>query len=341
MDCKEQPENFPDFYWQMIKIWCEIKNMTESIDNPFDIRRQYLWFNENITLNKEQLNWKEWRDNEINTIHDILNQKGQFLTAAEIELKFNYKCDIMMYNRLKSAIPQEWRRLVKTMQIQSEAISSNEEVHIRVGKINKNINMVKNNEIYWIIVNDIRIESIIINKLQRDFNIDEEQCKIVFTMPKVITNTKVRAFQYKLLYNLVPTNLYLKKIQKSDTDICHWCTKLDETTHYFVLCEALQPFWNSFTKWCQGMLNEDINFTVENIIVGILKINVKYNTINACILLAKWHIYKNKLNQSETFFYKYLCELKYYINIEKSIAVKNNKLTEYTSKWQSVEDYLT
>ena len=89
------------------------------------------------------------------------------------------------------------------------------------------------------------------------------------------------------------------------------------------------------------MINEEINFTVENIIVGILINNTKYDTINACILLAKWHIYKNKLNLSDTFLYKYLCELKYYINIEKTIAVKNNKLTEYPKKWKIVEDQLT
>jgi hypothetical protein len=341
MNCKKQPEVFPDFYWDMMKVWNEIKNSTEPIDTPFDIRRQYLWFNENITLDKEQLNWQIWRDKGINMIHDILNVKGEFLTALEIEHKYNYKCDIMTYNRLKCAIPQEWRRLVKTMQIPAQAININEDIHIKIGKTNKNINKIKNNEIYWILVNDIRTESIIIEKLQRELNIEEEKCKLVFTMAKVVTNTKVRAFQFKLLYNLIPTNLYLKRIQKSDTDICPWCTKLDETAHYFARCEALVPFWNSFTKWCQGMLNEDINFTIENIIVGILINNVKYNTINACLLLAKWHIYKNKLNHSEIFFYKYLCELKYYIKIEQSIAVKNNKLAEYESKWKTVEEYLT
>jgi hypothetical protein len=89
------------------------------------------------------------------------------------------------------------------------------------------------------------------------------------------------------------------------------------------------------------MLNEDINFTVEDILVGILVNNEKYDTLNACILIAKWHIYKSKLNQTDAFFYKYLCELKYYVNTEKAIDLKNNKLHEYTLKWQKVEDQLT
>jgi hypothetical protein len=124
-------------------------------------------------------------------------------------------------------------------------------------------------------------------------------------------------------------------------DICRWCTKLDDEAHYFGLCPALESFWNSFTGWCQGFLNEDIKFTIEDILVGILINNTKYNTINACILLAKWHIYKSKLNETDAFFYKFLCELKYYLHIERIIAVKNNKLEEHNLKWHMVEDHLT
>jgi hypothetical protein len=89
------------------------------------------------------------------------------------------------------------------------------------------------------------------------------------------------------------------------------------------------------------MLEEEINFTVNDVLVGILEKSIKYETLNAILLIAKWHIYKNKLNQSDTFFYRFLCELKYYINLEKSIALKNNQLMKYNNKWQKVEEHLT
>jgi hypothetical protein len=116
---------------------------------------------------------------------------------------------------------------------------------------------------------------------------------------------------------------------------------MDDTAHYFVSCPNLTPFWSSFTQWCQGMLEEKINFTVEDVLLGILETGIRVDTLNACILIAKWHIYKNKLNQEDTFFYIYLCELKSYINTEKNIALKNNKLSQYTHMWQPVEEYLT
>jgi hypothetical protein len=89
------------------------------------------------------------------------------------------------------------------------------------------------------------------------------------------------------------------------------------------------------------MLEEEINFTIVDVLVGILEKPKMHETINAILLIAKWHIYKNKLNQADTFFYKFLSELKDYIILEKTIAQKNNKLTQFASKWDKVEEYLT
>jgi hypothetical protein len=89
------------------------------------------------------------------------------------------------------------------------------------------------------------------------------------------------------------------------------------------------------------MTNKPLTITLENIIVGFTIKERNIDTLNACMLLAKWHIYKQKLNQSEIFFYKFLCELKYFIKIEKIISIKNNKLQEYIDKWEIIENYIT
>jgi hypothetical protein len=153
LSCAEKPIDLPDFYWDMILSWCEMKSITESIDTPFDIRRQCLWLNENITINKNQINWDSWKDKGINIIHDIVNKAGYFLTTQEIEQKYNFKCDFLKYNNLKDAIPSPWRSLLKTMQIPEETMNFKESAHVNLGKSTKSINLVKNKEIYWIFVN--------------------------------------------------------------------------------------------------------------------------------------------------------------------------------------------
>jgi hypothetical protein len=75
--------------------------------------------------------------------------------------------------------------------------------------------------------------------------------------------------------------------------------------------------------------------------LGITENAVKNEVINACLLLAKWSIYRTKLNDSPIFFYNYLCDLKYHLMIEKTIALRNNKLEIYDKLWSTIEDELT
>jgi hypothetical protein len=107
-------------------------------------------------------------------------------------------------------------------------------------------------------------------------------------------------------------------------------------------CETTIVFWNNFkTWWCNLTGGQDIQINKETVILGFTD-NYKIRiALNACLLFAKWHIYKSKLNQSPPFFYKYLCNLKHNLVIEKTIALKNNKLLMYNQVWHEIENYIT
>jgi hypothetical protein len=64
-------------------------------------------------------------------------------------------------------------------------------------------------------------------------------------------------------------------------------------------------------------------------------------TLNACLLLAKWYIYKCKLSDEKLFFYKFLCDMKFYIIIEKTINIEQGKLDSYNKIWKNIDDNLT
>ena len=89
------------------------------------------------------------------------------------------------------------------------------------------------------------------------------------------------------------------------------------------------------------MAGDNINLNKTDIIVGFLASYNKKAILNNCILLAKWNIYKSKLNQSDISFYKFLCDIKYNIQIEKAIAIKNNQLTNFDKLWEMVESFVT
>jgi hypothetical protein len=341
MECLTRPKDFPDFYWEVLKYWFEIKSLVTMQDNVPDIRRECLWLNKNIKVNKKEVRWYSWQKKGINIIHDLLTKQGTFLTAQEIENKYNVKCNILKYNALKDAIPLDWRKKLKTMQVSAEAISFEEHLNLKINNIPKSIKTITNKDLYWTLIKKKQEKAIIIDSIGKTLNIDENTWKIIFKIPHILKDTKIRTFQYKLLFNLIPCNLYLFRIKKSDTDKCNTCQSLDDIAHYFYKCQTLQRFWNNFSRWWKNVTNNSINLDTKTIIVGITNMHTKNQLLNACILLAKWHIYKTKLNQSQIFFYKFLCDLKYYLIIEKSIALRNNNILAYQSLWYELEEHLT
>ena len=203
------------------------------------------------------------------------------------------------------------------------------------------IEKVTNKDIYWVHIRKKQEKPIIKEKLEQILGINDDEWESIFLIPKTVKNTKIRVFQYKVLFNLIPCNLYLKRISKSDTDKCDKCGLLDDIFHYLCECNEIQTFWSRFGNWWKAMMEIDIQLDQKSIFVGWLENMKSVDELNACILIAKWHIYKSKLNSESVFFYKFLCELKYALMIEKKIALRNENMQRYNATWQKIEEYIT
>jgi hypothetical protein len=245
---------------------------------------------------------------------------------------------------LKQSIPQEWRKKLKTMTIPLDAISFDETITLPIDKIDKPINLITNKDFYWVLIKNCQHNPIVLDRILQDLKIEDKQSykwgKNVM-VSKAVRDTRLKTFQYKILFNLIPCKVYLKIIKKSDTHNCDKCNEKEDIDHYFFNCEYIKPFWNSFKQWWKNITDEEIILECSTVKIGILESPEKNETLNACIIYAKWHIYKNKLNYEDTFFYKYLCDLRYYILIEKNIALRQNKLRNYNKKWQIIEEHMT
>jgi hypothetical protein len=104
----------------------------------------------------------------------------------------------------------------------------------------------------------------------------------------------------------------------------------------------MQNFWNSFKRWWETIFESKLpEWNEKAIMIGILENTDKYQNLNACILLAKWYIYKTKLGQKDIFFYRFICDVKYYLVIEKTIALNQEKLKQYNIMWQTIEEQIT
>jgi hypothetical protein len=84
-----------------------------------------------------------------------------------------------------------------------------------------------------------------------------------------IKETKLKAFQYKILYFLIPCNLYLRRIGKSATDKCDKCGNLDDIKHYLAGCPETEQIWSQLSRWWSEMVGKELTITERDIMLGM------------------------------------------------------------------------
>jgi hypothetical protein len=340
LETKTNCSNMDPFYWTIVKSWNLVMQKSNMELDTFDIRRQWLWLNKNIKINRKELKWKSWRAHGINIIHDIVNNQGNFLTTMEIDDRYKLKVNFLQYNALKDAIPREWRENLKSMKIERNAISADEPPFVIMNKQNVPVQLITNKTIYWELIDKIKIAAVTKDKWIKLLDLNEENWENIFDVAKIIRDTKIRTFQYKLLFQLTPCNLYLYKIGRSNSFKCHFCNMIDNIKHYFYECEDTKGFWFGFQNWWKNMTNNTIIVTLKMAMIGILDKGQNSDSLNACLQMARWYIYIEKLNLNNPFLYKFLCLLKYKIKIERNICQRSNQIKQFERIWQNIEEYL-
>ena len=173
---------------------------------------------------------------------------------------------------------------------------------------------------------------------------ENEDWKLIFKMYAAIKDTRTKAFQYKVLNNLLPCNLYLKRIGKSDTDKCPKCNMLDDQMHYLVQCPEVALIWTQLSRWWKGLSDQEISFSARDIILGLAQRPYKMvmkAQLDDILLAVKWRIYANKQMGENTCFYQILCSIRNTINVLKLISARNNRHSRHEETWGEIENHLT
>jgi hypothetical protein len=333
----------PKFDLQVFEAWERIKEAPE--DDPFKLRREILWFNKMIKIRGREICYKHWNRKGIVMLHDILEKDGSFKGIAKMVEEYGEEIKTMEYNGLISAIPSNWKKAVKSMKIPRHAISNLEQPFVSCSKRLLALSIVDNRDVYWELVAKKRTMPISAGKWCNRYQIDMEDWKMVFKQFSIISDTRLKAFQFKILYNLTLCNLYLKRIGKSDTDKCPKCNELDDIIHYFVECTEIKIIWNQLSNWWNGLTNQNFTITARDIMLGLEKKRatklVMHEQLAQIILAVKWTIYVNNQLGEKTCFYQILCSIQNMIEIQRLIAARKQKITNHNLIWGEIENYLT
>ena len=326
-DCNLKSEHILFFvknlFWSdVLKAWLYI-NFKK--DWEVNASSQMIWCNSNIlvaqkpvlnvTVIKQGLLWiKQLYDNHVLKSAKRVNEE--------------YGLSVMDYNSIVSAIPKSWRS-----QLTGECTLHE---HVLISDLYR-----KQAKIVAKVYDELRIIPDIQNLIRRweaelEMEIEQDAFMRCFHDIYVVTNVpKYRSFQFRLLHRAVITNVHLPRWKKKDSNNCSFCGKHPETyLHLFIYCEHVKEIWLKLEIYMEKQSAEKINFGIDTVICNKIIERPNHWKKFVCLLL-KQYIYRQRCLAKTISYKEFIGHLEKVKNMEKYIALKNNKIHKHNKKWES------
>ena len=153
-------------------------------------------------------------------------------------------------------------------------------------------------------------------------------------------DSKLKNFQYKYLFRIIPTNkrLFLQNIVNSN--LCDFCSSdIESIRHLFWECNHVQVFWNNLHNFINSTYIR-MNITFQTISFGFCEETDEVNIKNYIVFYAKYFIFLNKCHKTIPSCDLFKIYLRKRIEIEKEIALMNDQLQKFEMKWRLLITHL-
>ena len=223
------------FYKQLLHCWYKLYCQEPETVN--DIASETLWLNNFIRVDNKPVLYSDWRQHGIENIKDILDAQANFISAQDLEQRFNKGIDIMKFNSLKSAIPKGW---IRTLHQQNEySFDEAEHIQVKINQISKNFKDLRCKDFYHEFINQKYVKPSCTKKWQEIYPHTNFDWKLVYSLPYAVAReTFLQSFQYQVINLYLPCNSLLYKWSKVHTDKCSYCHEPDTIEHFLYECTA-------------------------------------------------------------------------------------------------------
>ena len=244
----------------------------------------------------------------------------------------------MNFNSIKAAMPKEWKDFFTTHPklCYSPIPSHNYDWCITV----ENFQLTK--KVYKFISDDI----ILCHNKYVSWTQELGQCltpglcefgKEHLRIYKQSNVPKYRSFQYRILQRGLVTNKHLYYWGIKSSKDCTFCqNEAESISHMLCFCPEVLKLWDSiieFYKNKYSIRNELIQFSGINVILNKL-ISDPNHIVNLICLITKQYIYRQRCLNKKLSCFEVQSIVKKTENIEKYIAIKNNRLGIHNKKWR-------
>ena len=147
--------------------------------------------------------------------------------------------------------------------------------------------------IYSALVKRVQIPSTAQSKFDSLYNISNIlDWKNIYQLPgRVTLDTRMRAFQYKIINRILYTNSILYKMKLIPSPLCTFCGDHKETLeHLLVKCVYTKEFWSATTSWLNNHNVQVDKLDEITILFGCFNNNLDSNLLNHIIILGKYTI---------------------------------------------------
>ena len=271
-----------------------------------------------------------WREAGFEILKDLIDDNGNLIPFEIIKQKTRSD-DFLKYFSLISRIPKAWKDAIKKHLVQNNFEKQEDKI----------MNLQKQNSLKFVYKD-------LLNKTKRQhtakhetwiqvFNksISSEEWSQIYTRAKSCTkDTKLIAFNFKLIHRIIATNDFLKRINISEDNKCTFCKSENESIeHLFYDCNITSQFWYRFIDHFAPFYPNIAHLSKKEIFLGSEQLDCLCNFL---LILAKYYIYTCRFNMKNPSMYAFKQIVAMHKNIEKYSAKINKKEDQFLQKWTSI-----
>jgi len=270
----------------LIVTWLDTKEVMNVI-GTIDPGNEIIWNNSCIKSSGNTLYFKEWIDAGFVRVSDLFDENNMFLTFNEINKKVRKTGKTMIqYYAVKSAVPRNWKKRIKKVAYSNKAFGLKYK-GIFYSLDNLSSKIFRKLMISKLVIKPI-CETFWERKFRHDFNWNQ-----IWTNVLSLKEPKLVALNWKILFNIYPTKVYLYKIGKEENNICNKCKVEDNTVYFFIKCNYINKVWDEVNGRISNIIGKKVNLSETDILFGYNDENKENNAhINQIVSVVKMCISK-------------------------------------------------
>ena len=300
----------------------------------FRIENQLIWYNSCIRVGDKPIFWKEARKKGLRYVHQLFSNQA---LKSEEQMYQEYGITRLMYNSLKVSIPREWKLFFTRTPAQTFLPIPPHNLDNALYAYPKQLSR----KVYSLLAEDLMLLHNKYMKWKMETRVDLSPSVMDFTAEirsiyRTTNITKYRSFQYRLLLRGLVTNIQLFKWNLAPNDMCYFCTyERESITHLLIECHVVKELWKKIFEFIQKEYNvSEICIDTPAILFNkIVNKQGQKHVANFICLVTKQYIYSQKCLMKELSFNELYQKIKHLQNVEKYIAIKNNRHETHQKKW--------